>query len=94
MKNHLYIVLVFCLSSCSISYNVEHSFEAIPKHITPDYSNNSNWSALPFIDDYADIVPDTLLKNRQDDSKIDVFFLHPTTFLDEHTPEWNVLRYN
>jgi hypothetical protein len=89
MRKFAFTILILCLSSCSISYNIEHSFESIPKHESPDYNKNNNWSALPFIDDYADIVPDTLLKNRQDESKIDVFFLHPTTFLDEHTPEWN-----
>ena len=89
MKKHRFVVLLLCLTSCSISYNIEHTFESIPKHKAPDYSITKNWSALPFTKDYADIVPDTLLKDLQNESKIDVFFVHPTTFLDKETPEWN-----
>lgn len=85
---HKYAFLLI-LSSCSTSYNVKHSFNSIPHQKKPDYSLTNNWAALPFEDDYADFVPNSSLKNAQDSSEIDVFFVHPTTFFDRKTPEWN-----
>ena len=89
MKKFCLFASFLLLSSCSTSYNVRHSFNSIPTHNAPDYTKARNWSALPFVNDYADLVPDTLLKNLQDSSIIDVFFVHPTTFFDKKTPEWN-----
>lgn len=47
----------------------------------PDYSKTKFWAALPSMDDRADKVPDTSLKNLQGTAKADVFFIHPTTHL-------------
>jgi len=46
-----------------------------------DYSNAANWSALPWVKDLADIVPDSSLQNRQDSAPVDVFYIHPTTLM-------------
>jgi hypothetical protein len=89
MKKYSFLLLIICLYSCSSSYNVRYDFKEIPKHKKPDYSNQANWSALPFTKDFADEVPNAELEDLQSESKIDVFFIHPTTFLDEKSPEWN-----
>lgn len=89
MKKYSLLLFIIYISSCSSSYNVLHSFKYIPKHSAPDYSDHSNWSALPFTKDYADDVPNEELQDLQEQSEIDVFFIHPTTLLDEKSPEWN-----
>jgi len=45
----------------------------------PDYSDLYYWAAHPDKEDNADRVPDAALQDNQKGSKVDVFFLHPTT---------------
>ena len=48
----------------------------------PDYSDETNWAALPGRQDAADWVPENSgLTDNQDSAKADVFFIHPTTDL-------------
>lgn len=47
----------------------------------PDYSNPNHWAALPGKEDKADLTPHPDLKDQQDSAEIDIFFLHPTTYL-------------
>lgn len=88
-KFQLLLIMVLFLSACRVNYNNRYHFIEIPKPIAPDYSNHSNWAALPFVRDYADVVPNENLKNKQDESLIDVFYVHPTTFGSKNSPEWN-----
>ncbi len=47
-----------------------------------DYSNSDMWAALPTKKDLADSVPiGSNLKDLQAQAEVDVFFIHPTTFL-------------
>ncbi len=46
----------------------------------PDYADPDNWAALPFKKDPADSLPAPDLEDRQTQSPVDVFFLHPTTY--------------
>ncbi len=56
----------------------------------PDYSNLDNWAAHPWKHDPADSVPKPFLKDYVADSAVDVFFIHPTTYLDDTKPfGWN-----
>lgn len=89
MKKYSFLLFIITIYACNTSYNVHYSFKDIPIHDAPDYSNYSNWSALPFIKDYADEVPNEEYQNLQEQSKIDVFFIHPTTLLNNKSPEWN-----
>ena len=89
MKKYILFLFIGSLYSCSTSYNVHYSFQEIPKHQRPDYSKVESWAASPFKEDFADIVPSTDYSNRQDESQIDVFYVHPTTFYDKKSPEWN-----
>ena len=47
----------------------------------PDYALEKYWAALPFKIDNADKTPkNTEFKNQQNNAKVDVFFIHPTTY--------------
>ncbi len=48
---------------------------------TIDYSDDKHWAALPWKEDDADKVPVEALQDRQDSAKVDVFFIHPTSYM-------------
>jgi len=52
----------------------------------PDYSNLEHWAALPGREDAADFTPEGI-SDGQADATVDVFFVHPTTFLS--STGWN-----
>jgi hypothetical protein len=52
-----------------------------------DYGKEANWAALPWKKDSADRVPVTWLRDMQDSAKVDVFYIHPTTYL--NGTAWN-----
>src|SRR6188474_3995889 len=47
----------------------------------PDYSNIRSWASHPSIHDMGDSIPQPLRKGYSYDSTVDVFFIHPTTYL-------------
>lgn len=49
----------------------------------PDYSNQDHWAALPFKKDMADTVPVITLSDNQASAQVDVFFIHPTLYLEQ-----------
>ncbi len=51
-----------------------------------DYSIKSNWAALPDMTDFSDETPTPSLRNLQDSAEVDVFYVHPTTYVGF---EWN-----
>lgn len=58
----------------------------------PDYSNPNHWAALPSKKDMADSVPNRSVKDGQAQAQVDVFFLHPTLYLESvegRTFPWN-----
>ncbi len=75
------LALFFSLTFAACSSNKPKTiFSLAATNSAPDYSSTDNWAALPNRQDNADRVPGTLLKDLQQDSKVDVFFLHPTTY--------------
>lgn len=60
----------------NITTNVKESMPA-----PPNYSNVKHWASLPFIHDYGDSIPAPLRKTYSYDSTVDVFFIHPTTYI-------------
>lgn len=46
-----------------------------------DYSDEKAWAALPWMEDEADKVNIWEYKDNQDTAKVDVFFIHPTSYL-------------
>lgn len=56
----------------------------------PNYSLLYHWAAHPYKIDPSDSIPEKLKNNYQPDSNVDVFFIHPTTYIDEaRTYGWN-----
>jgi hypothetical protein len=81
------------LTACSPGvYKVTDKFESVAVPPQPDYTNFSNWAALPNKRDAADSLPKGIvLKDQQASARADVFFIHPTIFTDEPT---NTYRWN
>jgi hypothetical protein len=52
----------------------------------PDYTRPSAWSALPELQDLADTVPPSSPGLEQAQAPVDVFYIHPTTYVGG---EWN-----
>ncbi|MFO0561984.1 MAG: DUF3089 domain-containing protein [Polyangiales bacterium] len=61
-------------------------FSESPRPRAPDYNSASHWSALPTTEDLADLVGQGLTAIDQRQARVDVFYLHPTSFLGG---EWN-----
>ena len=57
--------------------------------LAPDYSNINNWASHPSIHDMGDSIPNPLRKEYSFDSTIDVFFIHPTTYLRKENDQMN-----
>lgn len=56
----------------------------------PDYSQAAFWAASPYIHDPSDSVPRPLRADYRQDTAADVFFIHPTTYVDKKMKEgWN-----
>lgn len=53
----------------------------------PDYSQPNSWTALPDREDSADALPAVGVMDEQKNAAVDVFFIHPTTYLG--TENWN-----
>lgn len=47
----------------------------------PDYTRPSAWSALPELHDLADTVPPSSPALEQSQAPVDVFYIHPTTYV-------------
>ena len=52
----------------------------------PDYSQLKNWAAHPQKMDPSDSLPTKLAKNSNTKKLVDVFFIHPTTYVDPTKP--------
>jgi hypothetical protein len=63
------------------------AFSAADQPVAPDYSQEKNWSALPFRQDAADEIP--LSETWVNDSlkQADVFYIYPTIYMKGKT--WN-----
>jgi hypothetical protein len=94
--NRLLLLLVpGFLYSCSGKYtpqviSIPYSSERTPP--APDYSLAANWTALPDKNENADRVPSCPgCKDEQQNAAADVFFIHPTLYLDTNSVshEWN-----
>jgi hypothetical protein len=54
--------------------------------VAPDYFNGDHWAALPGREDGADFTPEDF-SDGQAEASVDVFFVHPTTYL--NSAGWN-----
>ena len=72
------LIALFILGSCR--NRPIGTFQDQESLVSPDYSQNEAWAALPWTKDHADLLPDSSLTDRQQDAEVDVFFIHPTTY--------------
>lgn len=70
-----------------ISLAQRTAFEAEDHPEAPDYSVESNWSALPFRSDAADVLPNKETWISDSLKEVDVFYVHPTIY--QRGPLWN-----
>ena len=91
----LFVCFTLFLFSCSSKYTpniLTFPFSQRLAPAAPDYNNPRNWAAHPDCKDNADKVPDC--KGCEDDqlsAEADVFFVHPTLYLDTTVTsrQWN-----
>ena len=75
-----YIITI--LASCSNKYHRFASNYAFKSDDgKPDYNSLNYWAAHPYKYDPSDSVPKSLIDKHKQDSTIDVFFIHPTTYI-------------
>lgn len=79
-------VLLIFLSACEVEPPTT-TFEEVDLPAAPDYSQTAFWSSLPSMEDYADLHPETVSPGNQSTTAADVFFIHPTTFMESQN--WN-----
>ncbi len=69
---------------------VEKTYLVQTETAIPNYNDLHYWAAHPYKIDPADSIPAMLMNHYQPDSTVDVFFIHPTTYIDEaKTYGWN-----
>ena len=77
--------VLFAVMDALIAPN--HEFDDASAPGPPDYSNPNHWAALPGREDSADRVPSGGFVDGQDVAEVDVFFVHPTTYVSSES--WN-----
>ena len=88
----LFLILILIIAVQD--YHFASQIQPIPRQNSntkgpePDYSKLSYWAASPYKRDPADSLPD-FLKTEKRDSSVDVFFIHPTTFINVSASAWN-----
>lgn len=81
------VSLAFSERIFNYALNPGAPFEAFAPPSEPDYELTEAWAALPVTDDYADLVPTGVPPVPSYKRKADVFFIHPTTYLERSG--WN-----
>jgi Protein of unknown function (DUF3089) len=90
IKYLLFGLFYISLNACSkntFSSLQGYQFKSAEKK--PYYSNIDYWAAHPWKIDPSDSVPKRLRNAAIKDSTVDVFFIHPTTFIDKNDTRWN-----
>ena len=88
MKNLFFVfVLLIALGCGKSNYSTyQPVYAKIDWEEQPDYSQLKNWAAHPLKLDPSDSVPASIVKNYKPKQLADVFFVHPTTYLDPAMP--------
>jgi hypothetical protein len=81
------VSIVFLLVFTLVSFSQEMSFDEEKHSDAPDYSIAESWSALPFNEDLADVLPKDETWISDSLKKVDVFYVHPTIY--QKGPLWN-----
>jgi hypothetical protein len=83
LKTIIFSILIL-LSKNILSQNIIET-----KVKKTNYSDINNWAAHPWKKDLSDSISDGIKDRRINDSIVDVFFIHPTTYLDKEFNGWN-----
>jgi hypothetical protein len=96
MKNIVVITWLLCTSCTLFSQNgsfreriANRSSQAGETPLAPDYAELHSWASHPLKHDFGDSIPAPLQKSYSYDSTIDVFFIHPTTYLRKENDQMN-----
>lgn len=87
------VIAALFLAAPFFVFGQQVNFVGTQSSYNPDGSVNyallSNWAAHPWKKDYSDSVPKPLRKSYVQDSTVDVFFVHPTTYFKQKKSMWN-----
>lgn len=83
----LFFFLFLSLSSGLVFSQGLKPFDEEIHYSAPDYSDERNWSALPFRSDAADKVPKGEKTISDSLKRVDVFYIHPTMY--QRGKKWN-----
>jgi hypothetical protein len=88
MRNLFLLSVLFMAFGCGKSNYATYQpvYSSVNWEEQPDYSQLKNWAAHPLKVDPSDSIPESILKKHQPKALADVFFVHPTTYLDPEMP--------
>jgi len=88
MRKLLYLLLIIFFSQCANNgyMKLQPQYEQEQIGLVPDYSQLVYWAAHPAKKDPSDSLPNSIKKDYQPSDKVDVFFVHPTSYLDSSKP--------
>lgn len=88
MRKLLYLLLIVLFSQCSSNgyMKLQPVYEAEKLSQIPDYGQLAYWAAHPEKKDPSDSLPKPIKKEYTPSDKVDVFFVHPTSYLDTNKP--------
>ncbi len=92
MRKLFYLLFIITFSQCTSNgyMQLQPQYEQEQIGLVPDYSQLVYWAAHPDKRDPSDSLPKPLKKDFQASDKADVFFVHPTSYLDSSKPSgWN-----
>jgi len=82
-------VLITLICACSPAYKKYISnYHFSSDNPAPDYGNLDYWAANPYKKSLSDSIPEPLRATATKDTSVDVFFIHPTTYIDKEG-KWN-----
>ena len=74
--------MMFMLVGCNNKYQRfigNYTFKSVDGK--PDYSSLNYWAAHPYKHDPSDSIPKSIPQNIYADSMVDIFFIHPTSYI-------------
>jgi hypothetical protein len=96
MKSTIVIICLVCICCALLSQGGRLRARIADRNIqspevppAPDYSGMYSWASHPLKHDFGDSIPSPLRKTYSYDSSIDVFFIHPTTYLRKVNDQMN-----
>ena len=81
---YFFFIILFIVSNNLFSQIISET-----KIKKTNYSDINNWAAHPWKKDLSDSISEGIKDRRINDSIVDVFFIHPTTYLDKEFIGWN-----